>query len=277
MRLQISHSTGYAYEQPARGIIQVLRMQPRDHDGQHVVRWRIEPSIEGQLTSGTDHFGNAVHVFAADEPIRDFSIEVVGEVETTDTSGIVRQSHEPVPDACYLRSTSLTEADDTIRTFAERYRDRGDNVLSTLHNLMVGVHETIAFDPNPTGVSTSAKEAFALRRGVCQDLSHVFIAASRALAIPARYVSGYVLAPDGIAGQQAGHAWIEARVPYLGWVAFDPTHNTCPSTSHVRVAIGLDYGDAAPVRGSRRGGGRESMDVRLRVEPVQGGWAQKQS
>lgn len=276
MRLQISHATRYSYEQPARGIIQVLRMTPGSHDGQYVARWRIEPSIEGQLTSSTDHFGNVVHTFAADDPLRDFTIQVLGEVETSDTSGVVRQSIELVPDGCYLRNTPLTEPDEAIRAFAGRHRDRGNVVLSTLHNLMAAVHENVVFDTNPTGVSTSAAEAFALGRGVCQDLSHVFISACRTLGIPARYVSGYVLAPDGIAGQQAGHAWIEAKVPYLGWVGFDPTHLTCPSSSHVRVAIGLDYSDAAPVRGSRRGGGRESMEVRLRVEPVQGGQAQWQ-
>lgn len=276
MRLQISHSTRYTYEQPARGIIQVLRMTPRNHEGQHVVRWRIEPSVEGRLTSTTDHFGNVVHVFTADEPIQAFTIAVGGEVETIDTAGVVRQSVEIVPDGCYLRSTTLTESDEGIRDLAEAHRDRAGNVLSTLHGLMEAVHEKIAFDGEPTSVSTTAAEAFALERGVCQDLTHVLIAATRHLGIPARYVSGYVLAPDGIAGQQASHAWIEACVPYLGWVGFDPTHMTCPGSSHVRVAIGLDYRDAAPVRGSRRGGGRESMEVRLGVEPAPGGQSQRQ-
>jgi transglutaminase-like putative cysteine protease len=276
MRLQISHTTRYLYDEPARSIIQVLRMTPRSHDGQHVARWRIEPSVEGQLTSQTDHFGNLVHVFSADEPISDFTLSVAGEVEIVDTSGIVRQSVEFVPDGCYLRSTRLTETDDAIRALADRYRDRAGNVLSTLHRLMAAVHESITYVKEQTDVSTTAAEALALGRGVCQDLTHVFVAASRHLGIPARYVSGYVLAPDGIAGQQTGHAWAEAKVPYLGWVGFDPTHLTCPSSSHVRVAIGLDYADAAPVRGSRRGGGHESMEVRLRVEPVQGGQVQSQ-
>lgn len=276
MRLHISHTTRYLYDEPARSIIQVLRMTPRSHDGQHVARWRIEPSVEGQLTSQTDHFGNLVHVFSADEPISDFTLSVAGEVEVVDTSGIVRQSVEFVPDGCYLRSTRLTETDEAIRALADRYRDRAGNVLSTLHRLMAAVHESITYVKEQTDVSTTAAQALALGRGVCQDLTHVFVAASRHLGIPSRYVSGYVLAPDGIAGQQTGHAWAEAKVPYLGWVGFDPTHLTCPGSSHVRVAIGLDYADAAPVRGSRRGGGHESMEVRLRVEPVQGGQAQSQ-
>jgi transglutaminase-like putative cysteine protease len=276
MRLQISHATHYAYEQPARSIVQVLRLTPRDHEGQHVCRWRIEPSVEGRLASRTDHFGNVVHVFSADDAVEDMTITASGEVETADTSGIVRQAVELVPDGCYMRATELTEPDEAIRALAEKHRDPAGNVLSTLHHLMAAVHERVAFDQTSTGVATKAAQALALGRGVCQDLSQVFIAAARHLRIPARYVSGYVLAPDGIAGQQASHAWCEARVPYLGWVGFDPTHLTCPGSSHVRVAIGLDYHDAAPVRGSRRGGGRESMEVRLRVEPVQGGQVQRQ-
>jgi len=269
MRLHVFHSTRYTYDQPARGIMQVLRLTPGDHEGQHVVRWRIEPSVEGKLRSRADHFGNVVHTFTADDPTQGFTLQVGGEVETSDTSGVVRQVSEPLPDACYLRETLLTEADEAIRAFAERHRDAGGNVLSSLHRLMTAIHEKLAFDAEPTHVGTTAAEAFALGRGVCQDFSHVFVAAARHLGIPARYVSGYVLAPAGVAGHQVGHAWAEARVPYLGWVGFDPTHLTCPASAHVRVATGLDYNDAAPVRGSRRGGGRESMEVQVRVEPAQ--------
>ncbi|TDR88977.1 transglutaminase family protein [Enterovirga rhinocerotis] len=276
MRLQITHETRYTYEQPARSIMQILRLTPRNHDGQHVVRWRIEPGAEGKLTSGSDHFGNIVHVFSADESVQDLAIVAVGEVETSDVAGIVRQAVERVPDGCYLRSTISTEADEAIRAFAEKQRDGAGRTLPTLHNLMEAVHGAIRFDRDPTSTSTTAAEAFALGLGVCQDLSHVFIAAARHLGIPARYVSGYVLPPEGVVMQQAGHAWAEGLVPDLGWVGFDPTHLTCPTPSHVRVAIGLDSSEAAPIRGSRRGGGGETMAVRLTVEPAPGGQYQRQ-
>ena len=126
----------------------------------------------------------------------------------------------------------------------------------------------MAFELGPTDVHTPAAEAWTLKRGVCQDLTHVFIAAARTLAIPARYVSGYVFR-QGSAEQEAGHAWAEARVPGLGWVGFDPVSGMCPTDAHVRVAIGLDYLGAAPVRGSRRGGAGEALDVRLRVDTAQ--------
>ena len=115
----------------------------------------------------------------------------------------------------------------------------------------------MAFDTNPTGTTTTAAQAFALKRGVCQDLSHIFIAAARSLGVPARYIGGHFHRGDGVIEQEAGHAWAEAFVPDLGWVAFDPTNGISATDAHVRVAVGLDYLGAAPVRGSRQGGGAE--------------------
>ena len=85
---------------------------------------------------------------------------------------------------------------------------------------------------------------------MCQDLTHIFIAAARSLAIPARYIGGHFHRADGVTEQEAGHAWAEAFVPDLGWVAFDPANGICATDAHVRVAVGLDYLGAAPVRGS---------------------------
>jgi transglutaminase-like putative cysteine protease len=104
---------------------------------------------------------------------------------------------------------------------------------------------------------------------VCQDLTHIFIAAARSLAIPARYIGGHFHRSDGVTAQEAGHAWAELFVPDLGWVAFDATNGICATDAHVRVAVGLDYLGAAPVRGSRQGGGGESLDVVVQVNQAQ--------
>ena len=104
----------------------------------------------------------------------------------------------------------------------------------------------MTFDTDPTHVATTAAEAFALRRGVCQDLTHIFIAAARTLGIPARYVGGHFHRADGVTAQEAGHAWAEVHVENLGWVGFDPTNGICATEAHVRVAVGLDYLGAAP-------------------------------
>ena len=119
----------------------------------------------------------------------------------------------------------------------------------------------MTFDTDPTHTATTAAEAFVLRRGVCQDVTHIFIAAARAAGIPARYVGGHFFRADGVTVQEAGHAWAEAHVDGLGWVGFDPTNGISPADAHVRVAVGLDYLGAAPVRGTRYGGLGEVMRV----------------
>lgn len=269
MRVQISHDTLYRYEYPIRGIIQVLRLTPGNSDGQHAAGWRIEPSIDGRLRSTEDALGNIVHVFSADGPATELGLRVSGEVRTNDTGGLLLGVAERVPESYFLRETDLTRADEAIRDFADDVASGSPDILTTLHRLLAATNARMTFDVGETDVGTSAVEAFAMRRGVCQDLSHVFLAAARHLEIPARYVSGYFVRNDGIVDQDAGHAWVEARVPGLGWVGFDPANGICPTDAHVRLAIGLDYLDAAPIRGSRRGGGSESLDVRLRVDSAQ--------
>jgi transglutaminase-like putative cysteine protease len=267
MRIRIAHDTVYRYEEPARGLIQILRLTPRSHDGQHVRRWRIEPSADGRLRPDEDSLGNVLHVFSADGLVEELTIRVLGEVETSETHGIVRNAVERLPDAFYLRESPLATADDAIRTFtADAVGDVAGDVLGALHRLLAGIHAEVAFDTKPTHVGTTAAEAFEMRRGVCQDLTHIFIAAARHLEVPARYVSGYFHRADGVTEQEAGHAWAEAKVPGIGWVGFDPANGIATSEAHLRVAVGLDYLGAAPIRGSRYGGGAETLDVHIQVE-----------
>jgi transglutaminase-like putative cysteine protease len=269
MKICVTHKTHYRYEQPVKALGQILRLTPRGHDGQHVRKWRIEPSVDGRLRPREDAFGNIVHVFSADAPVEEITICVTGEVETHDTAGVIRGTVERLPDPFYLRDTDLTAADAGLRAFAHAIGNGGDEPLTTLHRLLDALHRQVAFDTEPTHVATTAAEAFALRRGVCQDLTHIFIAASRCLGIPARYVSGYFHRADGVVEQEAGHAWAEAKLPALGWVGFDAANGISVSEAHVRVAIGLDYLGAAPIRGSRHGGGSEDLDVVLTVDSAQ--------
>ena len=269
MRIWISHKTHYRYERPVKALTQILRLTPRGHDGQHVRKWRIEPSVNGRLRPREDTFGNVVHTFSADEPVEEMTVCVTGEVETHDTAGMIRGTVERLPDLFYLRDTDLTTVDEGIHEFAQAAANGSNDRLATLHRLLEALHRQVAFDTAPTQVTTTAAEAFALKRGVCQDLTHIFIAAARCLDIPARYVSGYLYRADGVVDQEAGHAWAEARVPDLGWVGFDAANGISISDAHVRVAIGLDYLGAAPVRGSRTGGGSEDLHVSLKVESAQ--------
>jgi transglutaminase-like putative cysteine protease len=180
---------------------------------------------------------------------------------------VIRNSVERFPPSLFLRETPLTQLDETIAEFAaDAVRPGGDDELARMHALLVALNREIAFDTDPTHAATTASEAFALKRGVCQDITHIFISAARSLGIPARYVSGYFHRADGVVEQDAGHAWAEAHLPHLGWVGFDATNGICVTEAHLRVAVGLDYLGAAPVRGTRLGGGGEDMSVRVRVD-----------
>jgi transglutaminase-like putative cysteine protease len=266
MRIRISHATTYAYDAPPKGVTQLLRLTPRDHEGQHVLSWRIDLSEDCLLHEHEDAFGNIIHTFTAEGPFTTLMVEVAGEVDTQDTDGLVSGAIERFPPQFYLRETPLTQTDAAIIDFAQATRAATDgDALKLLHALLTGLNREITFDTDPTHSATTAAEAFSIRRGVCQDLTHIFVAAARSLEIPARYIGGHFHRADGVTAQEAGHAWAEAYVENLGWVGFDPTNGISTTEAHVRVAAGLDYLGAAPVRGTRFGGRGETLTVAVRV------------
>jgi transglutaminase-like putative cysteine protease len=225
-----------------------------------------------------DAFGNVTHVITHG-PIEELTISAEGLIETHDTGGVLRGAQERFPPGLFLRATPMTTVNPVMASFARELRSESeDDVLGFLHTLMTQVSEHMTFDEDPTTTGTSAVEAFGLKRGVCQDYAHIFIACARSGGVPARFVSGHFLRSDGMVNQEAGHAWAEAFVPNLGWVGFDAANCICTTDAHARVAVGLDYLGAAPVRGTRYGGGAETLTVAVKVEQVgRPGQSQSQS
>jgi transglutaminase-like putative cysteine protease len=265
MRIRVAHTTRYAYDAPARAILQALRLTPQPHEGQHVVWWRIETDADVRLRPEHDVFGNIVHMLQAERPGQELGVRVEGEIDTTDTHGVVRGAVERLTPALYLRETELTRAGPELGAFAqEAVLGAEPGRLAQLHALMAAIHQGITFDTRATNSQTTAEEALRDKRGVCQDMAHVFIAAARSLGAPARYVSGHLVHRD-VSEQEAAHAWAEAFVEDLGWIAFDPANGVCATEAYVRVAVGLDYLGAAPVRGAVYGGVKERMTVSLSV------------
>lgn len=266
MRLRIAHSIVRRYDPPAASAIQVLRLTPRNHDGQYVIDWRIDVSADAKLVGHEDAFGNLTHVFTADGPLDELSVTVDGEVETQDTNGLIRGAVERFPPSLFLRDTSLTRADPAIRDFAQQVRAAsGGEALAGLHALLRRLGAEIAYGNVASEIPLTAPEAFARKCGAAQDLAHVFIGAARSLGIPARYIAGYLSAGKA-AAQESEHAWAEAFVANLGWVGFDPTKGACPTEAYVRVAIGLDALGAALMRGKRYGAGDETLTVAVKMD-----------
>ncbi|MCB1883891.1 MAG: transglutaminase family protein [Geminicoccaceae bacterium] len=268
MRLHVRHRTRYGYAPAIPYAIQEVRLTPGPVDGQAVRRWTVRGEGGRILPAVQDGYGNLMHLHSLLKTHGESEILAEGEVVTTDTSGIVRGARETLPAAYYRRVTPSTAADGALSRLAGEVRGHlAENAVAAMHRLMGLIRDRIDFEKGRTDAGTTAAEALASGRGVCQDHAHVLIACARHLGLPARYVSGYLWTGDGTVGE-ASHAWAELHLSGLGWVGFDAANRVCPTESYVRVAAGLDYGATAPVRGIRRGAAEETLTVEVRVRAL---------
>jgi len=265
MRLSVHYVTSYRYSEPTRRVIQLLRLTPQSFLGQNVLEWRIDVDCDARLREGRDGCGNITHMLYVDRPIDHLKVSVSGRVLTEDRSGVVDGVPKELPPPVFLRETPLTHVGPGLHDLAAALDQQGGPTLEKLHRLAAAIHSRMTFDTDKTEADTTALDAFAAGHGVCQDFAHIFIAVARAIGVPARYVSGHLFRRDGAELQPAAHAWTEAYVEDLGWVAFDPTNGVCADDAYIRVATGLDYRDAAPFAGARSGGGDEALSVEVRV------------
>jgi transglutaminase-like putative cysteine protease len=265
MRLNVRHTTHYNYEALPSYLIQRLHLEPAGFATQRILSWRITaPGMEKALRY-CDGFGNWVHLITSVPSGDEMEIVAEGEVETSDAAGVVRGLPGLAPEAVFLRRTAATQSDNALSDLARSF-NRKKPVLETAHALMQAVHGEVRYEVGTSDAHTTAIEAFVAKAGVCQDHAHIMIAVARAMGIPARYVTGYLVTGVG-ASSSAAHAWAELFVPELGWVGFDAANGQCPTEHYVRVAAGLDAAAVAPVRGTRRGGaGFEQLRVEVRVE-----------
>ncbi|RWA67585.1 MAG: transglutaminase family protein [Mesorhizobium sp.] len=263
MRLKITHRTEYRYDAPVQYLLQRLRLLPVSGPTQTVASWAIKIDGAREEVRFTDHFGNDTRLVSAEGGHHTITVEAAGEVTTRDTAGVSGPHYGFAPLWLFGQQTPLTTAGDGIRDLAGAAGEGTD--IERLHWLMATIRERVDYKPGTTSVVTAAEEALALKRGVCQDHSHIFAAAARAMGFPARYISGYLMM-DASVEQAASHAWAEAHVPGLGWVAFDPANGISPDERYVRVATGRDYRDASPVSGILLGQAEEKLAVTVTVE-----------
>lgn len=263
MRLKISHRTEYHYDAPVFYALQRIRLFPKSDAMQAVNEWSL--AIEGarEEVRFDDHFGNDTRLLSVEGAPQMIAITASGEVDTRDTNGVVGAHRSFAPLWLFCHQTALTTTGDGVAELAEAVGSGGE--LDRLHKLMGMIGERVAYEIGTTDAATTAEEALVKGRGVCQDHSHIFLAAARHLGFPARYVSGY-LKIDGMDEQTASHAWVEAHLDGLGWVAFDCSNGICADERYVRVAIGRDYRDAMPISGIRLGAAQEQLAVRITVE-----------
>ena len=269
MKLEVVHSTRYSYTGPIAETVMEVRLRPMDGNGQRCHEFDLDVSSGIKPRSYRDGYGNSVHYFNIVRPHTRLSITSRSVVET----GVERDAdagEELVQD--FLRFRSPVKDVAGVRELASRHpiadHSSTDAVEKALDELTLTISREFTYDRAVTNVYSSVDEVLELKAGVCQDFAHLFIAAARAMGVPARYVSGYIHTPGGGGSASASHAWGEGWVPGRGWVGYDATHPVRISENHVRLAVGRDYSDAAPTRGIYVGSAMGTMEVSVRTREL---------
>jgi transglutaminase-like putative cysteine protease len=275
MRIAIEHRTQLDYTADVVESVMDARLGPRTDEHQRWITFdlRVEPAAS--VRRYNDGFGNAAHLITIDRPHRAIDVIMRGEIETTLADPFQPPRTRPTAlapadSADYLGPSPLVPRVDALGPIAEPYRD--EPPFEAVQKLMHLVHERFEYRPDVTNAETSVGEVLTHSSGVCQDFAHVLIGLCRAIGVPARYVSGYILAgADPGApkrGAAASHAWVEAFAPTHGWRGFDPTNDLMASEHHVKMAVGRDYHDVPPTRGTFRGIADETLAVTVTTRPV---------
>ena len=276
----IEHVSRYTYSSPIRHSMLSLCLKPRSDAQQRLLAFDLTADPPAAFNSETDVFGNTKHV-----------LNVHGEhgsLELVTRSTVERERPARLPDSLgadaweelgswrdsfdywdFTHPSTYARPSPALTAFVDELRiEAGDDPLESLLQLSNTLHGSFQYVPGSTSVASPIEETLKSRKGVCQDYAHVMIAIARSWHIPSRYVSGYlyVESQDGEAVlQYASHAWVECCLPGLGWVGFDPTNRCLASERHIRVGVGRDYQDVAPVRGIFLGSGDTRLEVEVRV------------
>jgi len=265
MLLTVTHTTRYAFAAPVTHGLQRLRLRPKTTHGQEVLDWTMELTGARHEVGYDDQHQNHTSLVSIEPGAREVTVTCAGTVRTSDNNGITGAHGGHAPLWCFLRATPLTRAGKGVRSLLASVDADKSDLVGFLHVLSSAIAARVAYVPGATDVRTTAEQALAAGKGVCQDHAHIFISAGRLLDIPMRYVGGYLRMNDRVE-QDAGHGWAEAHVPGLGWVGFDVSNAICPDERYIRVASGSDYAEAAPVTGVATGAGETRLDVHLSVE-----------
>lgn len=291
MNYRVTHTTRYMYDAPVPICHNRAHLTPRDCPYQRMLssRLSITPKPSGKVEQRTDYFGNTCNYFSIQQMHSTLEVKVVSEVEIQPL--LPPQPEQTATWESVRDSTVLTRTGDAldayqfvfpspfIRPSAEMAAyampsfPPGQPVLVGAIDLMRRIHAEFAYDPAATTIATPLEDVLEQRRGVCQDFAQLQIGCLRAIGLPARYVSGYILPASAstaqpMVGSQASHAWLSVYTGDSGWVDLDPTNNLLPAEEHITLAWGRDYDEVSPIRGVMVGGGGQSLLVDVRVVPL---------
>jgi transglutaminase-like putative cysteine protease len=280
MYFGIQHQTRFRYDSPVSESLMELRMQPRTEASQRCHSFLVKVSPKARVMYYRDHLGNHIHHFNVAAKHTELLIVTESMVETFEAPYLPQrqdarawqQLDELVARMDYwefLMPSEVAKPTALLDKMAgELDSYRREDPLTVLHELNAAIFETFDYVPKLVQVISPIDAVLEDRKGGCQDLAHVMTAVVRRLGIPCRYVSGYMYREDqdrARSVQGASHGWVEALLPELGWVGFDPTNRLLAGERHIRMAIGRDYNDVPPTRGVFRGNAQSELSVLVRL------------
>lgn len=275
---QVRHRTRFEYATPVSESVNTLHLEPRTFPLQKTLSSFVRVMPPTRIRRVRDLFENITHHFEIPAPHRRLEIESRVRVRnlplelnpTARSAGLDEIRHADVQERVwnYLQESHYVSRPPELWRQAVDLTDGIDAVYEKSLALMQWIHREFRYESGSTRVTTQLEESFAMKQGVCQDFTHVMLGLCRSVGIPARYASGYIYngPQDHLVGAQASHAWAEVYLPTVGWVGFDPTNDTLADDRYIKVAIGRDYEDVAPVIGHYRGTGHCRMEVSVVVE-----------
>jgi transglutaminase-like putative cysteine protease len=292
VRVSVTHTTRLSYGVHVVEGVMDVRLGPRSDADQRWQEYDLRATPNAAIRRYYDGFGNTAHLVTIARPHDEVELVSRGVVDTLLDDPFRLPPTPPAPLgpselADYLTPSAIVPAVPVLEEMAAPFRPtHPDEILEAVQGLMGLVYQELAYEQHVTTVATTVPDVLKGRAGVCQDFAHVLIGLCRAIRLPARYVSGYIVprqaprsqqqtlghgassqAPDDSPapsrGAGASHAWVEVYTPTHGWRGFDPTNNLLASNHHIKMGIGRDYNDVPPTRGTFRGQAEEKLTVEV--------------
>lgn len=275
---RIKHITRYTYASPVIDCTNQVMLYPIIDDHLEVKKHTLNISYNPDVETFTDYFGNNVGVFSVINSHTELVIESLAEVRTKAVLGPMDE--EPAEEQWkhlhdiknniafidflhYGHSASYNNIKETLKPVT----NFADKPLKNALVLSEYVYDNFKYEKGVTNIETPIEDIWNLKAGVCQDFAHVLLVMLRMFDIPARYVSGYICPKEsGVRGEGATHAWVEAYIPFYGWLGLDPTNNCMVTDGHVRLAVGRGFNDCTPVKGTYKGSGEHTLEVTVNIE-----------
>jgi transglutaminase-like putative cysteine protease len=284
MLYKATHTTSYSYNAAVSQCQSEVRLTPRTLPWQTLVELTIQTTPPpASVEIHQDYFGNEVRTFTILESHDRFSTVATSlvEVDPRDSPVVSDVAWERVRDELaghssfdtleafeFIFDSPMVTASPELSQYADVSFPPGRPLVAAIEDLSHRIHTEFRYTPKATRVDTPLLDVLRLRNGVCQDFAHVMIGAVRSMRLAARYVSGYLRSGAKVQGAEASHAWVSVFIPGVGWMDVDPTNDVRPAAGHITLGWGRDYGDVAPVKGVALGGGKQIVDVTVRVDPV---------